>query len=190
MAAGLVVCWTRQVPEVVDELERTGRYVVREEYVRAKNGTISDYYLELYRWYTAGCRRRMRLPNDADLPIWLALSASQRLGPAEETVTLELAVPRDELFVMDYDLWGYRVNDWYVPLDEADERSHNVELERLGIGNEALLFTSDKGNFYPLMKSKIKASWERVFAANADPEKNVGTIWEIRREWVRRVERH
>ena len=47
-APDVVTCWTRQVPQVMEEIERTGRYVVREEYVRAKNDTISDYYLGLH----------------------------------------------------------------------------------------------------------------------------------------------
>ncbi len=189
-APDVVTCWTRQVPQVMEEIERTGRYVVREEYVRAKNDTISDYYLGLYRWYTHGCRRLVDIPADADLPIWLALTPSGRLGMVEGTVSLTLAVPRDHLFVLDYDKWGYRVNDWYVPSDEADEQRHNEELARMGVTNESLLFTSEKGNFYPALRRKIEASWQRVFSsANEDMEKNVGTIWEIRKEWVVDVER-
>lgn len=184
-----VTCWTRQVPQVLEEIETTGRYVVREEYIRAKNDTISDYYLELYRWYTRECRRLVSIPDDADLPIWLALTQLGRLGMVEGTVSLTLAVPRESLFVLDYDKWGYRVNDWYVPQDEADERRHNEELRRMGITNEALLFTSDKGNFYPALKRQIESSWRRVFVANDDMEKNVGTVWEIKREWVVDVER-
>lgn len=108
----------------------------------------------------------------------------------EGTVSLTLAVPRDHLFVLDYDKWGYRVNDWYVPSDEADEQRHNEELARMGVTNESLLFTSEKGNFYPALRRKIEASWQRVFSsANEDMEKNVGTIWEIRKEWVVDVER-
>ena len=39
-----VKAWTRQVPQVWEELQQTGRYLVKEEYVRAKNAEISDYY--------------------------------------------------------------------------------------------------------------------------------------------------
>ena len=46
-----VTAWTRQVSQVLEEIERTGSYHVREEYVRAKNAEISDYYIELYRWF-------------------------------------------------------------------------------------------------------------------------------------------
>lgn len=39
--------WTRQVPEVWEELKTKGTYRVKEEYIRRKNDTIADYYLEL-----------------------------------------------------------------------------------------------------------------------------------------------
>lgn len=174
-----------------DELERTGHYQVREEYVRAKNGAISDYYLGAYRWLTEGARSRARIPASATLPIWLALTEAQRLAPAPGCVSFELELPEECLFVLDYDRWGYRLNYWYVPAGDADEAAHNAELARLGIGNEALLIQSDKGNYYPQLKSKIQRSWGRVFErANDDMDKNVGLIWEIRPEWVREVIRH
>lgn len=184
------IAWTRQVPQVWDEIQRTGRYRVLEEYVRAKNMEISDYYLSMYRWLTEGCRSRVpNMPSDADLPIWLALEEAQRLGAAPGTISLTLEVPADSLFIVDYERWGYRLNDWYVPVDEEDERRHNEELERFGVANEAMLIMSDKGNHFPMLKSKIVRSWQRVFERpNEDMELNVGVIWEIREEWVREVE--
>ena len=156
-----VRAWTRQVSQVLDEIESRGVYRVKEEYVRAKNGEIADYYLALYRWYTAQCRRRVEIPPECDLPIWLAVSEEQRLPPAPGTVS-----------------------------DPEDERRHNEELKRLGIGSEASLISTGKGNFYPLMKQKIIKSWDRIFSPSADPACNVGTIWEIRPEWIREVERY
>lgn len=49
---GYLIGWTRQTAEVLKELETTGEYRVKEEYIRKKNGDIAGYYLELYRWYT------------------------------------------------------------------------------------------------------------------------------------------
>lgn len=185
-----VRAWTRQVSQVLDEIESRGVYRVKEEYVRAKNGEIADYYLALYRWYTAHCRRRVEIPPECDLPIWLAVSEEQRLPPAPGTVSFTLDIPEDRIVVLDIDKWGYRVNYMYVPTDPEDERRHNEELKRLGIGSEASLISTGKGNFYPLMKQKIIKSWDRIFSPSADPACNVGTIWEIRPEWIREVERY
>lgn len=186
-----MTAWTRQVPQVLDELEATGRYYVREEYVRRKNGEISDYYLELYRWYTERCRSLIHIAPGLTLPIWLSLTEDSRLPAAPNTVALTLEVPRDALVIVDADKWGYRVNDWYVPLDAADERRHNEELRRAGIGNEALLIMTGKGNFYPQFRQKIIRSWDRVFTSpSANMSNNIGTVWEIKSEWVREVERY
>ena len=92
--------------------------------------------------------------------------------------------------IADMDKWGYRVNYMYVPLDPADERRHNEELQRMGIGNEAALVSGPKGNFYPLMKQKILKSWDRVFVPSENMDNNVGTIWEIKPEWIRGVDRY
>lgn len=181
--------WTRQVPQVWDEIQQTGRYLVLEEYVRAKNMEISDYYIELYRWFTEEARSRVKVPTEAKFPIWLSVTEEQRLPPAPDTIAFTLEVPEENLCIVDYDKWGYRVNHWYVPTDAADETAHNEELARYGIGNEAALITGEQGNFYPAMKRKIQASWARVFdEPNANMEMNVGAIWEIIPDWVVDVE--
>lgn len=181
--------WTRQVPQVWEEIQSTGRYRVREEYVRNKNLEISDYYIELYRWLTEMCRNRVAMPDDADFPIWLALTEAQRLPPTPNTISLTLDVPEEALFILDYDRWGYRVNHWYVPRDAADEAAHNKELERFGIANEAALITGNLGNHHPALKKKIQASWVRMLdAPNSNMDLNVGVIWEILPDWVAEVE--
>ena len=144
-----VTVWTRQVSQVLEEIERTGSYHVREEYIREKYDVISDHYIERYRWFTQMARKRIRIPEEYVFPIWLALSDAQKLPPAEGTVTFTLEVPEDQILVADMDRWGYCVNLMYVPLNPADERSHNEELKQMGIGNEALLFTSSKGISIP-----------------------------------------
>lgn len=181
--------WTRQVPQVWDELQSTGHYLVREEYVRAKNAEISDYYIGLYRWLTEMCRGKVAMPANAQFPIWLALTEEQRLPGAPNTISLTLDIPDESMLLVDYDKWGYRVNLWYVPYDTADEARHNEELARYGIGNEALLVSSELGNHYPILKRKIESSWQRVLEGpNPRLDLNVGVVWELLPEWVQEVE--
>lgn len=181
--------WTRQSTQMWEELKTSGRYLAREEFVRAKNGDIADYYLDFYRWLTYRAASYVRLPEDAEMPIWLALTEAGRLGETDGTVQLRLEVPEEELLVLDSDKWGYCLNDWYVPHDADDERAFSDELALLGITNEALLVLTDKGNYYPHLRSKIIASRERVLSdgPSLDPDKNIGVVWEIRREWVQEV---
>jgi hypothetical protein len=186
--ADLVRAWTRQHPDVLRQLEEQGVYRVREDHIREKNGPISEYYLELYTWYRSCAEKIVPRPAGASFPIWLFLDEESKLPPLENTVVLELEIPRDQIVITDVERWGYRVNYMYIPKDDADSRQHDEELQRNGITNEPALIQTAKGNFYPLLKRKIIASWERVF----DPPEtgsNVvqGTVWELRREWLKGV---
>lgn len=180
--------WTRQHPAVLEELERTGRYVTKEEAIQAKNGDMADFYLKLYRWYGREGERFVPRPQGVEYPIWVSLSQDSMLQPVEGTVILTLSVPEDSLLITDGERWGYRVNQWYIPLDQEDERRHNAELERYGIASESALIDSDKGNFYPLLREKIIRSWTRLFTCPPRPgDMAQATLWELRREWLREV---
>lgn len=184
-----ITAWTRQDRAVWEELQASGVYCAREEYVRGKNGAISDHYLEAYRWFTREGRKYLEIPEGLTIPIWLAIAQDERLPAASGTVSLTLEIPREQVLIVDYHRWEYRVNDWYVPLNAEDEAQHNAELQRCGIGNEALLILSDKGIYYPQLRQKIIRSWERIFTpSSAGASHNVGTVWMLRREWVREVE--
>ena len=184
----MVPVWTRQHPQVLRTLEAGGIYRVEEAHIRAKNDTISDYYLELYRWYTRRGSEFVPAPEGVSYPIWVSLSTQAMLQPVEDTVVLALEVPREQLLITDMNKWGYRVNYWYIPTDPADEERHLDELQRLGIANQTALTLGDKGNFYPLLKRKIVQSWDRLFTSPpASPTDGQGTLWEIRPEWLKEV---
>lgn len=181
--------WTRQNPAVLDELINTGVYRVKEEYIREKNGPISEYYLELYDWYSRLASRIVPLSPDAHYPIWLFLDDNTKLPLIDNTVVLEFEIPSSEVVITDVDRWGYRVNYMYVPLDDEDQFRHDDELKKNGIGNETALIQTSKGNFYPLLKRKIIESWSRVFEEPKGGFKTAqGTVWELRHEWLKGVE--
>lgn len=180
--------WTRQVPQVWEELEKNGIYHVKEEYIRAKNDTIADYYLELYRWYTGEARKYVSIPQELKYPVWLCVTDENMLQPAKDTVILRLEVPKEQVVIANMEAWGYVVNYWYVPLNEEDAKKHAAELKRYGITEEDTLISTSKGNFYPTLKRKILSSWGRVFTMPpANNNDAVATIWEIRRDWVKEV---
>ena len=156
-----VTLWTRQVSEILDEIKENGVYKVKEEYIRKKNDTISDYYLKLYKWFTGEAKRYIAVKGD--YPIWLSVADEYRLRPVEGTVTLKLRVPSKEVLLCNYDAWGYTVNYFYVPLDEADKARHKEELTKNGLVSDDELFLTSKGNFYPLLKREVVKSWERIF---------------------------
>ena len=186
----MVRAWTRQHQHVLEELQTNGIYRVREEHIRLKNQAITDYYLELYQWYSRQAAKLVPLPEGALYPIWLFLKEEEKLPAIAGTVVLTLAVPREQLVITEVERWGYRVNYMYIPLDVEDEKEHEAELKKYGIGNETALIQTSKGNFYPLLKRKIIKSWQRLFEPPRDSALVVtqGTVWELRREWLQGVE--
>ena len=70
---GYYTVYTRQSKKVLEELEKTGAYRVKEEYIRMKNDSISEYYLKLYRWFAERCRERIDVPQGYSFPIWLSM---------------------------------------------------------------------------------------------------------------------
>ena len=183
-----VTLWTRQVSEILDEIKECGVYKVKEEYIRKKNDTISDYYLKLYKWFTGEAKKHVDVKGD--YPIWLSVADEFRLRPVEGTVTLRLRVPSKEVLLCNYDAWGYTVNYFYVPLDEADKARHREELTKNGLVSDDELFLTSKGNFYPLLKREVVKSWERIFTLKPTDLKAclVAVTWEIKKEWIEEVE--
>ena len=186
---GYLTVYTRQSKKVLEELYESGTYRVKEAYIRAKNDSISEYYLKLYRWFAGRCRERTEVPKGCEFPIWLSMHDTYRLRNTEDTVSLTLRIPKEQVFVISEYAWGFRVNDMYVPLNQEDESSFNRELKRYGIENEMELVTGPLGNYYPNLKKKITASWERVFEMEPKtPEDELGICYELRREWIQDIE--
>lgn len=181
---GEVKAWTRQNALVLDEINATGSFICREEFLRAKSDSISDYYIKAYRWLTEQARQHIEIERDLYLPIWLALTESARLPKAKGEVSLTLEVPESELFIIDYNKWGYVLNYMYVPDDDADERAHDEKLAAAGIVNEAALIMTPKGNMFPQYKQEILRSWARCCVPSCDMEENVGCVWRVKREWI------
>lgn len=180
--------WTRQHQDVLIELSTKGIYRVKKEYLLHKFDTISDYYLNIYRWYIERAEKLVPRPKGAEFPIWLSTSSEMMLQPAEHQVILEIEADRKNVVFTDSEKWGYVANYWYLPLDKEDERKFNEELKRLEIGDESELYMGHKGNFYPHIRSRIIKSWERLF--DNPPQITSGTqatLWELRKEWIANV---
>lgn len=180
--------WTRQMPQVLQSLRDEGIYTVKQEYIERKNDTIAPFYLSLYRWYTQQARQFMEIREELEYPIWFSVEEEFQLQPTQDTVILEVEIPRDRVLFCNMSAWDYRVNYWYIPENEADAQKHRAELKKYGLASDDELFLTDKGNFYPLLKRKVEDSWKRVFSlSEATGQKSVATAWELRREWIRKV---
>lgn len=181
--------WTRQRKEILTELEKNGVYYTKEQYIRIKNDTIADYYIDAYKWYTFEASKIIKKPSYVEFPIWCSLHEDTVLKLNDsDRVILELEVPKEQIMITLLDDWGYRINYWYVPIDDEDRLNHKKELKKYGINDESSLTYGSNGNFYPLLKRKIENSWKRMFTRDvSDLDICEGTIWEIKKEQVVRV---
>ena len=182
------ILWTRQSPEFRRELERSGRYRVKQEYLEKKNGNMSGYYDRLYRWYTRAASRILDT-GGALYPIWFNLTRDRMLQPVEGSEILAVELPAEAYLLCNYEAWGYVVNYFYVALSREDEERHRAELRKNGLKSDDELFLTEKGNFYPILKREVEKSWERIFTlCPDDTERDVAaTSWELRSEWIREV---
>lgn len=188
---GKIRLWTRQVIEIVDEIERNGCYCVKREYLEKKNDTMTSYYEKLYQWYTKAASLYIDIPSEAKYPIWLSMNNEEMLQPVEGTVILELEVDEKDYILCNYEGWGYVVNYWYVPENEEDERQHESQLKQCGLHSDDELILTAKGNFYPLLKRKVMCSWGRIFTLLSDDMERgvVATTWLIKKEWIRGIKK-
>ena len=185
-AENTITLWTRQAIPVWHELQEQGIYRVKEEYIRIKNDTISDFYIGLYKRFTNIALKHITIdPVETPYPIWFCITDEEMLQPTQGTVIFKLEVPVDQVLLLNYDGWGYAVNYRYVPRNDDDELAHQRKLQLYGLDGDEKLFLTDKGNFYPMLKQEVLHSWDRMFTEINERTSVVATAWEIRKEWIK-----
>ena len=178
--------WTRQHIDVLNIINTKGTYRVNPKHIEMKMEEFADYYKKLYQWYSHRAEKIVSKPStDIIYPIWVSTSEDMQLQPVENTVILELEVDKKLIVVTDLEKWGYIVNYFYLPKDNDDLNKHYAELDRLGIKDESAIIMDGIGNHYPLLKQKIERSWDRLFEPYKLSDVQQGTIWEIKKEWVK-----
>lgn len=176
-----VKVWTKQHADILSELEKNGRYIVKKEYIRQKMGNHAGLYLEVYNWYRKAAAKIVPAPDDVEYPVWVSLSENEKIGNSDGNVLLEVEVDEDFLITMDMDKWGRIVNYMYIPESDADQEQHDKLLESYNT-NDCAAYMSP---FFPVIKKKIQKSWDRLFdeSYTLTPVR-VGTLWELKKEWI------
>ncbi len=59
-----VKVWTKQHADILIDLEKNGRYIVKKEYIQQKMGDHAQLYLEVYNWYRKAAERVVPAPSD------------------------------------------------------------------------------------------------------------------------------
>ena len=186
-----VTLWTRQDKRILEVLESKGRFIMDSAHIEEKQMDIAQYYLKLYNWFSDRASTHVDRPSDVKYPIWCSISEEYMLRKTEDTVVLKLEVPRKNVIYFNGGRWDMVLNHMYIPRDEEDDRAFKLELKNRGITNSFTLVDGPNANFYPDLKRKIIASWDRVFEIEDwnDIFTLQANIWEIPSKWILEIEK-
>lgn len=185
-----VKLYTRQNDKTLFQLERENRIINNRVYVELHFGDIAPLFMESYDWFTKEAAKRVAKPQDVKAPIWCSISKENCLKPIEGTVVYVLEVPEEQVIYCDECKWDYVLNRIYLPKDEADGAAYKEHLKKIGVANGFEFLQGRYQGMFPEEEKKIRESWNRVFDIDNWTIFNVcGNIWEIKKEWVRRIVR-
>jgi len=180
--------YTRQNDKTLLPLERDGRIINHRIYVELHFGDIAPLFMESYDWFTKEASRRVQKPDDAEASIWCSISAKNCLKPIPGTVVYILEVPKDQVIFFDEIKWDYVLNRIYIPRDDQDDAEYRKDIKEKGFTSRFEFFEGKYKGQYPEEERRIKDSWKRVFEIDNWTIFNVcGNIWEIKKEWVKRI---
>ena len=188
MSQETVKLYTRQNDKTLFQLEREGRIINNRVYVELHFGDIAPLFMESYDWFTKEAAKRVPKPQDVNAPIWCSISEKNCLKPIKGTVVYVLEVPKEQVIYFDECKWDYVLNRIYLPKDDADGAAYKEHLKELGAANGFEFFQGRYQGMFPKEERKIRESWNRVFDIDNWTIYNVcGNLWEIKKEWVRRI---
>lgn len=179
-----ITVWTKQHLNVLDILERTGRYTAKRAYVDLDLEECAPLVQEVYDWLAARLPGR---PADAEYPVWVSYTNEAVMLPSPGTAILELCLPRELITSVNIEKWGAMLNYSYIPQNAQDARRHRQLLEDYGVSDAKAYLTQ----FYPQIKREIVSSWDRLFDETIilGSAAAYGTIWEVRKEWIEKITR-
>lgn len=182
---GKVTVWTKQHVKVAEILEKNGRYTAERQFVERFADDHDKIVLRCYDWLRKNLPKDNK-PGDAHYPVWVSTERDATMLPTPGSVILELEIDGDILMKINIEKWTAILNYSYIPLDEKDKARHIKELEEYGTNDVSAIMTP----FYPQIKREIEDSWQRLFDDGISISGGVsfyGNIWEIKREWVKRI---
>ncbi|MEA4961012.1 DUF3841 domain-containing protein [Lutispora sp.] len=180
-----ITVWTKQNENAAKELDETGRYIAKKEYIFKDLGEHAYLVLEAYNWLVKNTPVTAQKPDYAEFPIWVSFTREATMLPSAGTIILELTLDPSLITRVNIDKWGAILNYSYIPADEQDAKHHRQLLEQYGI-SDAKAYMSQ---FYPQIKRKIIDSWSRLFDESIvlGSNKSYGNVWEVKKEWVTRI---
>lgn len=178
--------WTQQSKKVKDLLVEQQRLTVKRTYIEQKYGSEAKIFLKAYDFFVKEVKKKVERPKDAEYPFWAAADPQTALSGGEGFL-IRLKVPQDKVVFFDKKKWNKILNLSYIADDQKDLKKHKKTLKKYGINDDSEIILSPH---YPVLKNKIKESWEKLFEGANDgfnSEKKGAALWELRSEWVEKI---
>ena len=101
-----ITVWTKQHRSVLEQLEKTGRYIARREYIEIENQECAPLVLEVYDWLVQHSSNVGQKPKDVDYPVWVSFAQDTTYLPQEQTVILKLRIDPALIAPVHIAKWG------------------------------------------------------------------------------------
>ncbi|WMJ22919.1 DUF3841 domain-containing protein [Paludicola sp. MB14-C6] len=186
----LIIIWTIQRLDVLNELEKFGVYNVREENIIWESSDTDA--LRAYDWICQEMNNRISVPpTGVKYPIWAwyswegkrKKSNKRRKGYAERgtpVVLITLDIPDQKVLLSDFDLWHYALNHWYLPTSEEDNANFESQEE---MQKEDLIQKSWQHIF------DISSKYTEYICTNPNKKWIQATFWELKSDNIISIEK-
>lgn len=185
-----MLLWTIQNKIAYDKMLETGSLRANDNYLFAND---HENLKNAYDWISEKMREKIGNPPDSSIhyPVWAWYQwEGKRKRPDMRThgkwcetgtpiVLITFDIPDDKVVLSDFDMWHSPLNNWELPLTEEESDAFDRLKE---------VSTEDE------IKKAIRNSWENVFLYNLvneywnPPKTTQATMWEIKKEWVKKAE--
>lgn len=180
-----IAVWTKQNEKALKDLQATGRYTAKREYIEQDMKDQAPLILEVYDWLAKNCPIAPSKPPDVAYPVWVSPAKEATMLPSPGTVILELEIDPSKMARVNINKWGAILNYSYIPANDKDAKRHQELLSAYNT-SDAQAYMSQ---FYPEIKREIQNSWHRLFddTVTLGPSNAYGIIWEVKKEWLTNI---
>ncbi len=196
METGIITMYTSQTAPVLNAIKRDGISYVRQEYINQKYQDTAWIFKEAYCFFNSHAMQILKRPIQAESPVWV-FHDPKWAKPDQNSAQLKLQIPMDEIILFDLRKWNRILNLNLIGTREEEEEFAK-ELEKWGVGDSSDVFSNA---FYPVLKSRIRNSWEKLFVDSADILQELqerrfrkfgnedtdyiqGAVWCLKQEWI------
>lgn len=159
-----VEIWTQQSRKVKNLLFKEERVTVKKRYIKQKYGSEAEIFLKAYDFFVKKAKKIVAKPKDAEYPFWAAADPENALSGGEGFL-IKLQVPKEKIIFFDKKKWNQILNLSYIAENKKDLDQHQDILEKMGIADDSEVMLSPH---YPVLKNKIKQSWQKFFQVEYD----------------------